>query len=215
MKKYQKIWSLILSLLLLLLYIFPTSSALAEDNGGAETGFSSLRLIAETEDGSIFKSDSHLLASHENIYLLQYPDEQSTRDAFFYYREMGISIQVDEAVYAAEMETEEALAELSMTSEENPIAQLEQTEGAISGTYDIALIDTGFDDAAYALSVLGGEGRDDNGHGTQMAKRIFEQNPDVRILSIKALDENGRGSISSVYAAVCLAMEAEKSSIFL
>ena len=82
------------------------------------------------------------------------------------------------------------------------------SEASKEESYDIALIDTGADDVEKAVSVLGENAADDNGHGNLMAGIIQDRDTDVKILSIKALDENGTGTVSSVYAAIQLAMES-------
>lgn len=73
----------------------------------------------------------------------------------------------------------------------------------------IAVIDTGvWDDIEVEgkYSVLNdANGFDDNGHGSLMIRTIYEQNPNARIVSIKALDEYGFGTAESIVAALDLA----------
>ena len=68
----------------------------------------------------------------------------------------------------------------------------------------VALIDTGAanDNVIEETSVIGDSASDDNGHGTRMAALIAAVNPNVRILSIKALDEHSNGSVSDIYEAI-------------
>lgn len=81
--------------------------------------------------------------------------------------------------------------------------------GAVYGA-DIALIDTGASgsNVVSAVSVLGGTAGDDNGHGTKMYNKIVEQNPNAKILSIKALDSGNRGSAADIYAAIQYAIDS-------
>ena len=81
--------------------------------------------------------------------------------------------------------------------------------GAVYGA-DIALIDTGASgsNVVGAVSVLGGGTGDDNGHGTKMYNAIINQNPNARILSIKALDSSNRGQASDIYAAIQYAIDS-------
>lgn len=88
-----------------------------------------------------------------------------------------------------------------------PIADLSaigEAEAVELGT--IALVDTGVngygDNVCDRLSVIGETWLDDNGHGTSMMGTIVRENPQARVVSIKALDAEGRGSASSVYAAI-------------
>ena len=80
---------------------------------------------------------------------------------------------------------------------------------AIGGA-DIALIDSGASgsNVVGAVSVLGGGTGDDNGHGTKMYNAIINQNPNARILSIKALDSSNRGQASDIYAAIQYAIDS-------
>ncbi|MBQ3329102.1 MAG: S8 family serine peptidase [Eggerthellaceae bacterium] len=68
----------------------------------------------------------------------------------------------------------------------------------------VAVIDTGCDASLCerAVSVVGGSPDDTSGHGTSVAQMVLGQNPDARILSIKALDDEGRGSAEAVCAAL-------------
>lgn len=80
---------------------------------------------------------------------------------------------------------------------------------AIGGA-DIALIDSGASGSNIvgAVSVLCGGTGDDNGHGTKMYNAIINQNPNARILSIKALDSSNRGQASDIYAAIQYAIDS-------
>ena len=69
----------------------------------------------------------------------------------------------------------------------------------------IAIIDTGSNKANEAYSVIGTSVADDNGHGTEMANIILNQTDDAYIISIKALNADGKGQMSDIYAAVQLA----------
>ena len=72
----------------------------------------------------------------------------------------------------------------------------------------IALIDTGVNasDLVDAVSLTDDDVKDPNGHGTRMYDMIRDEYPEARILSIKAMHENGKGQASDIYAAVQYAM---------
>lgn len=80
----------------------------------------------------------------------------------------------------------------------------------------VAVIDTGVNGAGESYDVTG-EGTDDlSGHGTEMAKIIEETSDNgANIISIKAFDKNGDGSIASLYAAIELAKELDVKVINL
>ncbi|MGN0361976.1 MAG: RICIN domain-containing protein [Bilifractor sp.] len=115
----------------------------------------------------------------------------------------------------------------AFTEEVNPLSELSDAVSGdlsagsapyTSGNGVIALIDTGVSPGSNVIesvSMLGDDVKDDNGHGTKMAACIISENPDARILSIKALDANGNGTPSSVYAAIRYAMERKVSVINL
>ena len=63
--------------------------------------------------------------------------------------------------------------------------------------------------------MIGDNTADENGHGIRMAQLVAEQNPNVSILSIKALGADGTGDISAVYAAIRYAIDKKVSVINL
>ncbi|MCC6095368.1 MAG: RICIN domain-containing protein [Eubacterium sp.] len=115
----------------------------------------------------------------------------------------------------------------AFTEETNPLSELsEASADDFSGDFSertwgngvIALIDTGVgadEHIIESVSMLGDDASDDNGHGTRMVQYITAEDPDARILSIKALDAGGKGTPSSVYAAIRYAMERKVSIINL
>ena len=75
----------------------------------------------------------------------------------------------------------------------------------------IALIDTGVNDdlADISVNLTEDPDADANGHGTQMAHIIKERGRDkASIISIKAFNDNGGGSLANVTAAMKYAIEA-------
>ena len=179
----------------------------------ATLDFSSCRLIVLTEDPSIFSEDAPILSSYNGAFLLQFETIEQTEEAYQYYQDLADLVETDAGIRICEGETGEEEA-MFMTIEENPFSLLEETVQEEIGTddqitedpapYDIALIDTGAsgEHIAKAVSMIGDDPADYNGHGTRMAAFIAEENPDAEILSIKALGDDGRGQISAVYAAI-------------
>ena len=74
-----------------------------------------------------------------------------------------------------------------------------------SAKVKVAVIDTGSNLANEKYSVIGDDTADHNGHGTAMSSLILDETSNAYIVSIKALDDNGHGNMSDVYAAVQLA----------
>lgn len=80
----------------------------------------------------------------------------------------------------------------------------------------VAVIDTGVNGAEESYDVTGEGTSDLSGHGTEMAKIIEETSDNgANIISIKAFDKNGDGSIASLYAAIELARELDVKVINL
>lgn len=193
--------------------------------------FSSKRILVGTEDPDIFTDPSVVVSSYKNTYLLQFPDEATARAAYAYYFERADFIEADTGIEAAQpeeaLQTKEdspVVTETFMTGDANPFRELQTQleedraaeETALANgedpqqpVYDIALIDTGVpaDAGVDAISLIGEDPADDNGHGSGMLERIREQNPEASVLSVKALDKDGKGDISAVYAAMEYAME--------
>ena len=73
----------------------------------------------------------------------------------------------------------------------------------------IAVIDSGVDDTSKtinAISVVGEDVTDTNGHGTIMVDTILNENKDAKILSIKAFDGN-KAKPSDIYSAIRYAID--------
>lgn len=86
----------------------------------------------------------------------------------------------------------------------------------------IALIDTGVGEEEYRsdnvierVSVIGDTVWDDNGHGTSMLGYILEEAPEAKVISIKALNEEGKGTVDSVIAGINYAIEKKVDVINL
>ena len=178
-----------------------------------ESAAYSCRLIVITD--SEIRAEDIILSRYENMYILGYEDEESLKQALEYYSEHAEHAERDAVFQIADEETEEEpensdpFQQLSELMEEPSVVLMEKEPV-------IALIDTGADPdcraVISAVSVLGENPQDDNGHGTKMAELILAENPDARILSIKAMDQGGSGTVSSVFAAIEYAV-AQKADI--
>lgn len=110
--------------------------------------------------------------------------------------------------------------ETEMTSDDNAVAALsvdDTSAQAVKTDNVIALIDTGTSERANVIDrvsliddVLVG-----NGHGDTMADDIVSQNPNAKILSIRALGNDGYGSYSSVVSAIEYAINSNVDIINL
>ena len=192
--------------------------------------FSSKRLIVAT-DASTIRENDPVIGEYNGIYLIQFETEEETAKAYAYYLKNAEFVEPDVTFVAAEGGNEDApdgneVDQLTdpMSEEENPMSELaKENEAGIEevGTpYDnkhmvIAVIDSGInaDDLSGSVSMLGDETGDDNGHGTSMYEAIRSVNPDVDIISIKALDKDGKGNASAIIAAIEYAKQAKVNLI--
>lgn len=143
-------------------------------------------------------------------------------NAYTYFKNMSLSVEPDMPVEAAgekeesAKDTEEIIVSkdaLTVSETENPIDTLNNIMSDTSDSEEItvsqdgnvtALIDTGVGESANVIdrvSVIE-EPEASTEHGDAMLQAIVSQNPDAKILSIRAMNSNGFGTISSLVAAM-------------
>ena len=180
--------------------------------------FASMRLVLLTEDKSVIPNEADVLSEYEDIYLLQFTSIQQTMNAYTYFKNLSLSVEPDMPVEAAgeKEDTEEIIVSkdaLTVSETENPIDTLNTIMSDTSDSEEItvsqdgnviALIDTGVGESANVIdrvSVIE-EPETSTEHGDAMLQAIVSQNPDAKILSIRAMNSNGFGTISSLVAAM-------------
>ena len=184
----------------------------------AAIDFSSKRLLVAA-DPAVIIDPEHVLSVYNSVYLMQYETESQAKYAYAYYYGKSEFVDVDTVISVADGDNS-ANAAAPMAADENPIAELNEAvaENPVKAAGAVAVIDTGVNDVANvteSVSMIGDNTADENGHGTKMAQLIAEQNPDVSILSIKALGADGTGDVSAVYAAIQYAIDKKVSVINL
>lgn len=172
----------------------PTSGLTEEQLGAID--FSSKRLLVAADE-SVIIDPEHVLSDYAGVYLMQYDTETQAKYAYAYYYNKSEFVDVDTVISVADGDGS-ANAAVPMAAEENPIAELQAAvaENPVNAAGAVAVIDTGVNDVANvteSVSMIGDNTADENGHGTRMAQLVAEQNPDVSILSIKALGADGTG----------------------
>lgn len=195
--------------------------------------FSLMRLIVRTENGTVIIDPEDILSFYNDVYLLQYESIDDAKMAYAYYYAKADFTDADIVVKVAagDGSSENLTGMDPMTEKENPIAELEgvseskEAETIADAVEDIhgkepviALIDTGVSSEKNVIgrvSMVGDDTGDNNGHGDSMFSCILEENPDAKVISVKALNDDGKGSISSVYAAVRYAIDAKADMINL
>ena len=174
-----------------------------------DVDFSSCRLLVGSDNEELFTNCSNVLSSYEGVYLLQFESEEATKKAYISLLDRVDFVNVDTNDFSvADIENVESDA---MSEEINPINELAKTEiEEVNESNVIAVIDTGSserDNVIERVSVLGDNVEDDNGHGDSMVSKILSQDENAKIISIKAMDSNGKGTTSSVYAGLKYAIE--------
>ena len=195
-------------------------------NANAIQDFSSKRLIVSIAEDLIREQDKEFVISSyqpEGIdvptFLIQYENEVECQRAYVYYISRSEFVDVDIDLFSTQQDDE------PMTPEENPLTELsiltDQTAEVqlIDGQKVLAIIDTGVGTAeSYdtehvirRVTVLSNsqntDGWDDHGHGSSMLRYAIEEDPNIKVLSIKALGSNGSGQLSSIYSGMVYAIE--------
>ena len=206
---------------------FPINSAEAYEYPGiySEDDFKSCELLIATSDPSIFTADTEVVSEYMGIYLVRFPDQKATEEAYYQYLKLADYVDVNSEIRAAG-KNKKKKKNKKKEKEGADLSELNNGDDAFSNVNEIkvkdysgciALIDTGAStsNVIYSVSVIGDEVGDDNGHGTKMAEQIASANPNAKILSIKALDNNAVGNLADVYAAIMYAIESNASVINL
>ena len=101
------------------------------------------------------------------------------------------------------------------TTDYSMYAESSIDKASSSGKTRVVIIDTGVNGADEAYSVVGTDVKDHNGHGTLMGKLVKKYSDNkAYIISVKAIADNGKGTVSDVYAALQYASE-QKADIIL
>ena len=177
--------------------------------------FSSKELLIGTEDPSVFTADTEVVSEYNGVYLTRYSSVELTKVAYTYYYGKVDFVSANIIFKVAD---EEYAADMSNVNEGNDaLANLNEMGAMSTPDRTIAVIDTGINasDLVGSVSVLGGSTSDNNGHGTAMYKYIKEENPNAKILSIKALGDDGRGKADAIIAAITYAVESKVDIISL
>lgn len=202
-----------------------------------KSDFASKRLVVVSDKKSVFTDADKVIGQYGNIYLLQYETVKDAKDAYARFKDVVTAVEPDKDVSAATNDATTASESTESTDKADTEATTEasteastDTSNAISALNDmdastsvqkekdvIALIDTGVsesDNVIDRVSVI-----DDvltgNGHGDKMLADILSQDEDAKILSIRAMNDNGFGTISSLVAAMEYAIDQKVDYINL
>ena len=183
--------------------------------------FASMRLVVLADDASVIVDDSDIIGRYENVYLLQFSSIQQVMNAYVYYKDKVTAVEPDAVVEtASEDNGPKDIASISMDSEMNPIEVLndvETSEEVLDAHGMIALIDTGVSEGEHVMARVSviDDKLEGNGHGNDMLEAIISQDAEGKILSIRAMDDKGIGTISSLVAGMEYAIKQKVDIINL
>ena len=190
-----------------------TQEAVQTSENVQNTGSDKVRLVYEGKKKNV--DDSEVSAQYGSMYVLEYDSQEEANEAENRLKGKGSKIDTEQVL---SIDDETATSDVVETEQiDTAINQAnEKSVKDYSGQNVIALIDTGSDGTALdAVSFVDGKTTDNNGHATRMAKAIRKQDKDAKILALKALDDNGNGTTSSVVAAIQYAIDSHVSIINL
>ena len=178
--------------------------------------FLSKRIILMTDnDDIIVDKESHILGEYNNIYLLYYDTVTETMNAYQYYKDMAVAVEPDKVINTAAEEDILNDSDIDITSFEvsdsiNPLTTLDSETSqfepeTLQNDKIIALIDTGVNESANVIdrvSLIDDDLAGTNDHGNKMVESIVSQDNNAKILSIRAMGNDGKGTVSSIVAAM-------------
>ena len=189
--------------------VLDASAVAGEDTGRR------LILTADTLPEEIYEANN--VEHYDDLYLLTYETKEACAFAYDAFVSAGYVVEKDDLLDAIDPdEIPETKVQDEVTAEtiDDPVPTVgtKQTLVAVidTGISDVTNDDVFKDRIIEGTSVISDSYVDDNGHGTAMAKIIAEdtaEKTDVMILPIKALDENGKGTVLSIALAIKYAKE--------
>lgn len=164
-------------------------------------------LFIQTSNFDVFPKNINIVSNYENLYVVEFDSIEEARYAYsFYVNKVDFISDLSDAIVLASNNGND-------NKSTNIVADLNDIGSNDYSGY-IALIDTGASGADAYLSVFGDNILDYNGHGTLMYNLIKAENPDAKILSIKAFEDRTT-NVVNLYKAIKMAIEANVSVINL
>lgn len=188
--------------------------------------FASMRLVVLTDDEFELVNEGDIIGHYGNYYLLEFTSIQQTMNAYVYYKDKVLAVEPDKTVESATEDSDDGIVILNDTpidvdAEVNPLNALNSVEKSAdvkSNDGVIALIDTGAsecDNVVGQVSMIDDVMSGENEHADKMVDAIVSQNDAAKILSIRAIGDNGLGTVSSLVAGIQYAIDQKVSMINL
>lgn len=201
----------------------------------SDSDFVSNRLVVMTDKNDMFTDKDSVIGHYGNIYLLQYDSVANTKEAYARLKDKVTAVEPDKEVIAASNEVTATLltdteSEASDNKQTEDITVSDNNDNAIAGLNDmkdskkvqkekgvIALIDTGTSESDNVIARVSmvDDALEGNGHGDAMLRYIVSQDADAKVLSIRALGNDGLGTVSDLVAAMEYAIDQKVDYINL
>ena len=183
-----------------------------EDTNQSDASSDKTRLVVEGKKKYIKDKDA-VTAQFGKMYVLQYDSESDATNAGEELKSKGVKVNTEQILSIDEdTATSDTVSTDVLDTAINKAN--DKTVKDYTGKDVIALIDTGTDGSTVdAVSFVDNDVTDNHGHATKMIKTIRKQNKNVKILALKALDDNGNGTTASVVAALQYAIDSHVSII--
>ena len=182
-----------------------------EDTDQSDTSSDKTRLVVEGKKKYVDKDA--VTAQFGKMYVLQYDSESDATNASEELKKKGLKVNTEQVLSVDDdVETTDEVSTDVLDTAINKAN--DKTVKDYTGKDVIALIDTGTDGSTVdAVSFVDNDVTDNNGHARKMVKTIRKQNKNAKILALKALDDNGKGTTASVVSAIQYAIDSHVSII--
>ena len=182
-----------------------------EDTDQSDSSSDKTRLVVEGKKKYVDKDA--VTAQFGKMYVLQYDSESDATNTVEVLKSKGVKVNTEQILTVDDdVETTDEVSTDVLDTAINKAN--DKTVKDYTGKDVIALIDTGTDGSTVdAVSFVDNDVTDNFGHATKMIKTIRKQNKNARILALKALDDNGKGTTASVVAALQYAIDSHVSII--
>lgn len=182
-----------------------------EGTDQSESSSDKSRLVVEGKKKYVDKDA--VTAQFGKMYVLQYDSKSEATNAYEQLKSKGAKVDTEQVLSVDDdVETTDEVSTDVLDTAINKAR--DKTVKDYTGKDVIALIDTGTDGSTVdAVSFVDNDVTDNNGHARKMVKTIRKQNKNAKILALKALDDNGKGTTASVVAALQYAIDSHVSIV--
>ena len=182
-----------------------------EDTDQSDTSSDKTRLVVEGKKKYVDKDA--VTAQFGKMYVLQYDSKSEATNAYEQLKSKGAKVDTEQVLSVDDdVETTDEVSTDVLDTAINKAN--DKTVKDYTGKDAIALIDTGTDGSTVdAVSFVDNDVTDNFGHATKMIKTIRKQNKNAKILALKALDNNGKGTTASIVSAIQYAIDSHVSII--